>query len=230
MTLSTDLQAAEKRLQVVLTGHHIVLYVALAVALLAGVYLIESKLASLSEAKAEAAQTALAVEKDHSAQLAAAYATAQAQRDKENAQFLATIQQIQSQTKVQIVHDQQLPAPELGHRIEDLTGFKQGTVTLNSNQDLIVPLPLAQNIVARIDQGVADAQTVQQQAGVIANQTKTINDQTEIIQEDKIVLAKQIDTDAKVLNAEKAKARKSKLKYFGAGVVLGFIGRHLVGF
>jgi len=160
--------------------------------------------------------------------LAAAYATAQAQRDRENAQFLATIQQIQSQTKVQIVHDQQLPAPELGHRIEDLTGFKQGTVTLNSNQDLIVPLSLAQNIVARIDQGVADAQTVQQQAGVIANQTNTINDQTGIIQEDKKVLADQIVTDTKVLNAEKAKGRKGKLKWFGIGFVTGFIGREIL--
>jgi hypothetical protein len=229
-TDSLNVKAVESKVGVFLTSHHIVLYLALACALGFGVYEIEAKIASIQEARATAAEKALAVEKDHSAQLAAAFATNEAERQKENATFLQSIAQIQSQTKVQIIHDQQLPAPELGHRIETLTGFKQGTVTLDSSQDLIVPLPLGQEIVAKLDQGLADAQTVTQQAGVIKNQAGTITDQAGIIVEDKKVLAAQIDSDTKVLNAEKAKARKSKIKWFAAGAVFGFVGRQFVHF
>lgn len=221
MTISSDIQETEKRVGVWLSGHHLVLYALLVAASLGGVYLIESKLSSLAEAKAAAAEQALAVEKDHSAQLAAAYAANQAQRDKDNAQFLATIAQLQSQTKVQIIHDKALPPPELGHRIETITGFKEGTITLDPSQNLIVPLPLGQEIVARLDQGVADAETVVKQESIIKNQVATIADENAIIVEDKKVLTAQIDADKKELNAEKAKCRKSKWKWLGAGVGIG---------
>lgn len=225
MPIIDDIKQAESQLGIYVTKHHIVLYALLAVAGLFGVYAVESRIAAVAEAKAEAAQTALAVAKDEAAKREAIYQAAQAQREKENAQYLATIQQLQTQAKVQIIHDKALPAPELGHRIESITGFKQGSITLNPNEDLIVPLPLAQDIVGRLDQGLADAQTVVQQANLIKNQTSTITEQTQIIQQDKVVLAQQIDTDTKVLNAEKAKNRKSKLRWFGAGVIVGFIGR-----
>ena len=228
--MSTIIPTIEKKFTVFLTVHHVILYAVLAVALGFGIYAVESKLASVAEAKAQAAETALAVEKDHSAQLAATYAAAQVQRDKENAQFLATIAQLQAQTKVQIIHDKALPPTELGHRIETIAGFKEGTITLDSSQDLIVPLPLGQEIVARLDQALADSQTVTEQAGVIHNLQGTISDQQTIIAEDKKVLATQIDTDTKVLSAEKAKNRKSKIKWFAAGAVFGFVGRQFVHF
>jgi hypothetical protein len=230
MTISDDLKSAETRVGVFLTAHHIVLYIALAIALMTGVYLVESKLASIADAKAEAAQTALAVAKDEAAKREALYQAAEAQRKTERDAFLATIALIQSQVKVQIIHDKALPAPELGHRIETITGFKQGTITLNSTDELIVPLPLATDIVVRLDQGQADAQTVVKQEGVIKNQAATIVDQTGIIAEDKVVLTKQIKADADVLSAEKARSRKSKLKWFGAGAVFGFVGRQFVHF
>ena len=242
MTISDDIKSVEKQAGIWLGTHHIVLYALLAATLLTCVYLVESKLASVAEAKAEAAQTALAVEKDHSAQMLAtlkqaqdALAQAQAQRDKDNAASQVKIDTLITQLKIQIAKDRVLPAPELAHRIEAITGFKQNTITLDPLQNLIVPLPLGQEIAVRLDQGLADAEIVLQQAKVIINQTATIADQTGIItkqtgviEEDKKVLAAQIDTDAKVLKAEKAKARKSKLKWFGAGVVFGFIGRNLV--
>jgi hypothetical protein len=225
MTISNDVQGVEKSVGLYLSAHHVVLYVLLAGAALGGVYLVESKLSSLAEAKATAAEQALAVEKDHSAQLAAAYAANEAQRQKDNAAFIASIAQIQAQTKVQIIHDKVLPAPELGHRIETITGFKQDTITLTPNQDLIVPLPLGREIVTLLDQGVADAQTVVKQEGVIKNLTATVADENAIIVEDKKVLSATIKADAKVLSAEKAKGRKSKLKWFFAGLVTGFLGR-----
>src|ERR1700676_1510068 len=214
-TTPTELQNIETKAGIWITAHHAVLYILLGVALLSGVYLFESKYASIETVKANAAEQALAVEKDHSAQLASLYAQNQAQRDKDNAQFLLTISQTQSQARVQIIHDKALPAPDLGHRIETITGFKQGTITLDASQDLIVPLPLPVDILPRLDQGMADAQTVVQQVGIIKNQGATIADQTAIIAEDKKVLTAQIDTDAKVLKAEKASARKGKLKWFG---------------
>jgi hypothetical protein len=228
MTTPTELQNIETKAGVWITAHHAVLYIALGIALLSGVYLFESKYASIETAKANAAEQALAVEKDHSVQLASLYAANQAQRDKDNAAFLLTIAQTQSQAKVQIIHDKALPAPDLGHRIETITGFKQGTITLDATQDLIVPLPLATDIVVRLDQGLADAQTVVQQNGIIKNLNGTIADQTAIIAEDKKVLTAQIDTDAKMLKAEKANARKGKLKWFGIGFVAGFISREAI--
>jgi hypothetical protein len=222
MPTSPEIQAVEKKFGVWITGHHMVLYTLLAGALAFGVYEVEAKIADLATARAEASQQALAVEKDHSDQLLKTFQEAQAQRDKENAAYLQTITQIRAQTQVQIVHDRALPAPELGNRIESLTGFKQGSITLNPSQDLIVPLPVAREIVVRLDQGAADAQTVVQQAGVIANQIKTINDQTGIIAEDKIVLVKQIKADGDELKKVKADARKSMWKHIGIGIGIGF--------
>ena len=221
MTISSEVQEVEKKFGVWVTGHHIVLYALLAGALAFGVYAVEAKIAEVATARAEASQQALVVEKDHSAQLVKAFQEAQAERDKENAAYLATIAQIRSQAQVQIVHDRALPAPETGNRIESLTGFKQGSITLNSSEDLIVPLPIAHEIVARLDQGAADAQTVVQQAGVIVNQTKTINDQTGIIAEDKNVLTKQIKADGDELKKVKDDARKSMWKHIGIGVGIG---------
>ena len=228
MTVPTEIKAIEGKAVVFLTAHHIVLYVALASALGFGIYEIEGKVASIQEARATAAEQALAVEKDHSSQLAAAYAANEIERQKENATFLASIAQIQSQTKVQIVHDQALPAPDLGHRIETLTGFKQNTITLDASQDLIVPLPLGQEIVAKLDQGLADSQTVVQQAGVIKNQAGTIADQAGIIKQDAVVLAGQIKIYGEVLKAAKDECRKSKSKWFVIGLTLGFLGRSAI--
>jgi hypothetical protein len=229
MTISNDIQGVEKRIGVYLSAHHIVLYVLLAGAALTGVYLVESKLSSLADAKAAAAEQALAVEKDHSAQLAAAFAANEAQRQKDNAAFIASITQIQSQVKTQVVIDRTLPVKDTGHRIEDLTGFKQGSVIFDSSDNLIVPLPLGREIVARLDQGIADAQTVVKQESVIKNLTATVADENAIIVEDKEVLAATIDADAKVLNAEKAKNRKSKLKIAVLAYAAGWLSRKLVG-
>lgn len=230
MTITTNIQSAEKKVGVFLTAHHVILYVVLFAALGFGIYAVQSKVASLAEAKAQASATALAVEKDHAAQLLAAYTLNETQRDKERAEYLATIAQLQEQTKIQIIHDKSLPAPALGQRLEDLTGFKRGTVTVNQNDDLIVPLPLGQEVVARLDQALADAQTLTKQDGVIKSQTATIADQQGIITEDKNVLAKQIEADKKELTTVKAEARKSKIKWFAAGAVFGFIGRQFVHF
>ncbi len=230
MTILDEIQAAEKKVGVLLTAHHIVLYLVLAAALAFGIYAIESKVASLQEARAQAAETALAVEKDRSAQLAAVYAANEAQRQAERAQALIAVTQIQSQAKVQIIQDKTLPVKDAGHRIEDLTGFKQGTVLFDTSDNLIVPLPLGREIVVRLDQEAADAKTVIAQESVIKSQASTITDQAGIIAEDKVVLTKQIKADGEELKKAKDDARKRKLKWFGAGVVAGFVGRQFVHF
>ena len=222
-TSVTPIQSIEKKAGVFLTTHHIILYLALAVAIGVGIYFIESKYAALQEARAQAAEQALAIEKDHSAQLTAQYAADETKRQQELLQIYNTIAQIKSQTKVQIVHDQAAPAPEVGHRIETITGFQQGTITLTPTDDLIVPLPVAHDIVALLDQGDSDAKVVKQQQTVIDTQTATITQQTAIIAEDKKVLATTIVADAKELSAAKASARTGKLKWFGIGYVSGFV-------
>ena len=224
-TPAQPLQSLEKKAGVFLTTHHIVLYLVLAVVIGIGIYFVESKYAAVQEARAQAAEQALAVEKDHSAQLTQQYNENEAKRQQELLQIYATIAQIKSQTKVQIVHDQAAPAPEVGHRIETITGFQQGTITLSPTDELIVPLPLAHSIVGLLDQGEADAKIVKQQQGVIDTQKGTITDQAAIIIEDKKVLTATIVADKKELDAEKANARKGKLKWFGIGYVAGLATR-----
>lgn len=214
-------KAEETKIGVFLTAHHLILYCVLALFISLGVYLVESKIAAVETARADSAVQALAVEKDHVAQLQKAYEAAEAERVKQNETFLAAIQQAQSQAKVQIVHDRALSPPDLGHRIETITGFKQGTITLDATQDLVVPLPLGQEIVARLDQGAADAVTVVNQSNIIANNQKTISDQSDLLAQDKMILGDQIKTDGEVLSAEKAKNRKSMWKHIGIGVGIG---------
>ena len=229
-TPATPIQSLETKAGVFLTAHHVVLYAALAIVIGIGIYFVESKYAALQEARAQAAEQALAVEKDHNAQLVKQFTDNEAKRQLELQQIYQTIAQIQTQTKVQIIHDKTAPAPEVGHRIETITGVPQGTITLNPQDDLIVPLPLARDIVVKLDQGEADAKVVVQQAKVIETQKGTISDQTAIIAEDKKVLVATIDADKKELNAEKANARKGKLKWFGIGFVAGFVTRGFAGF
>jgi len=228
-TSTPEIQATEKRAGVFLTAHHVVLYVALAIAIGLGVYFVESKYADLQEARATAAEQALAVEKDHAAQLVSQFNTNEAKRQQEITQIYQTIAQIKSQAQVQIIHDKAAPAPEVGHRIETITGFQQGTIILTPKDELVVPLPVAHDIVARLDQGEADAKLVTQQSSIINTQVQTITEQGLIIDEDKRVLAATIDADKKTLNAEKAKARKSKLKWFAIGFVSGFVARGFTG-
>jgi len=229
MAADSTIQTMEKKAGVFLTAHHIVLYVALAIAIGLGVYFVESKYADLQEARATAAEQALAVEKDHAAQLVSQFNTNEAKRQQEITQIYQTIAQIKSQAQVQIIHDKAAPAPEVGHRIETITGFQQGTIILTPKDELVVPLPVAHDIVARLDQGEADAKLVTQQSSIINTQVQTITEQGLIIDEDKRVLAATIDADKKTLNAEKAKARKSKLKWFAIGFVSGFVARGFTG-
>src|SRR6202790_5718243 len=120
-TTPTELQNIETKAGLFITAHHAVLYILLGVALLSGVYLFESKYAAIETARATQAEQALATEKDHSAQLANIFAANQAQRDKDNAAFLLTISQAQSQAKVNVIHATAVPAPAASHRIETLS-------------------------------------------------------------------------------------------------------------
>lgn len=227
-TVTSDIKSAESKIGVFLTAHHIVLYVLLGLAIGAGIYLFESKAANRAGAKADAAIAALAAEKDHSAQLVALYTASEAAREQDRAQLTAAVARIQTQSKVQIVHDQALPAPQLSQRIDDLTNSKAGTATVDSSQNVVVPPVEAHELVTQVDQGAADAATVVKDEVIISSQTATIAGQSQIIDNDKVVLAKQIDTDTKVLKAAKAVSRKSKFKWFLIGVVTGFTAREII--
>lgn len=218
----------ETRIGTWVSAHHIVLYVLLMLAILGGVYAVEAKRAEVAEAKTEAAQQALVVEKDHGKQLADLYAQNEAQREKDIAQYKTDLASIKSQSQIQIVHDKALPAPQLGQRIESITGFKAGTITLDAAQDLVVPQTVAQDIVGKLDEGIADAATVDKLQDINDLLSKTIADQTIIIAQDKIILTGQIKADGDALSGCQTKATKGKLKWFGIGFVAGFISREVI--
>lgn len=220
--MPTELQTIESKAGVWITAHHGILYLLLAVAIFFGVYQFEASRADIARTEADAAKTALAVEKDHSKQLSDVYAANEIERQKSIAQAQAAIADAKTKTQVQIVHDKALPAPELGHRIESITGFKQGTITLDPQDDLILPIALARDIVVRLDVAAQLETTVSQQQVIITQQAGKITDQANIIAEDKVVLAEQIKTDGKVLSKAKWDGRKGKLKWFGIGYVAGF--------
>jgi hypothetical protein len=59
----------------------------------------------------------------------------------------------------------------------------------------------------------------------LANETQSLQLEEEFHTSDVKALQAQIDTDKVELKAEKALARRSKLRWFAAGVVVGFVGR-----
>lgn len=130
--------------------------------------------------------------------------------------------------------DSTLPPTELAARlatlagvpVTDVTAQAGNTVQLSQSASVTVTeklelIPVQQADIADLQSEIANDQKV------IVGQDTDLKLKAQIIVQDGVVLKAQIDADQKELKAVKAAARKSKVKWFVAGYVAGFLTRVL---
>ena len=196
---------------------HIILYVCLAGALLGGTYLITDR-------QAEHARTQLAVAQAQLVQTQAANNTFQSQVAQQLAQLQAQNADLAKALQARQTVEIKLPAQNATLSASQVAqGLGQGATA--SGDTIVLPLPLGQ--IALTDmQLVPMLQTDKAQLSTeLANETQSLQLEKEAHTSDVKALNAQIDVDKVELKAVKAEARKSKFKWFAAGVIVGFVGR-----
>lgn len=193
------------------------------------------------------AQQTLAVQK--SKDDAAAAATAQDVKQyqvlvqnlsQQNAQLAAAATNRTVVLQQQQETDKTLPMPDLGDRWTQLAGLKQGDLTATTAGITVTPAG-ALDTVQELEQvpvlkaNLADAQTqITNGQAELAKANTVVTDQAKQIDGLNTELVDQKSADDKTLAAEKASARKGKLRSFfygvgvGAGVVLGEVIHHVL--
>ena len=218
--------------------HHerLILAAMLAGVLVFGTMKVESVLANKADAKVAVLQQQVADDKDknaalalQSSQTASQYQSMVDALSKQNASLAASVAQRQAGLAQQQQHDQTLPPSELAKRWEELIGGTDvqattGGYSISSvdglktvtalesipvlTADLADETKIAQNTAAEL--GKADSLVA-----VLGTQIGGL--QTQIVDADKEHKAE--------IKAVRAEARKSKFKWFLAGLTLGFLGR-----
>jgi hypothetical protein len=150
------------------------------------------------------------------------------------AQLATTIAQRDKDTAAAVQKDTTLSASEAAQKIAQQTNAQAGEVTAQG--DIIqLDLPVARTIASIADQLPAvKADLADTQKQLTSETTIATNLQTDVTQQQQLIDAMKIqsqdaDKACKTQIADiKAKARKSKLKWFLGGFVLGIIGGHYI--
>lgn len=241
-------QDVEKKLGVFFTAHHLVLYALLILSFVGCVYLVESKVAALETAKAEAAtrvaeqakQDAVSAAKQNQdfqakveqeiAQLQAANQALSAANNKLTAAIVAESNALASQQK----KDQSMTPTEQSTRWQQLVPKAS-----------VQPTPTGFSIdaagglatIEQLEQVPVQAEQIDQLRTQLTNDNQTVLNLNTELTDERNSHASDIKTDQMALKAnqdqtlaaqadlkaEKAKARKGKLKWFGIGYVAGFL-------
>jgi hypothetical protein len=224
-------------------AHHLILVGILVGVLFAGVYGVENLIEKHDEKKAQQANVALQVVveqvkklEEHQATNDAAVAQREAARDALIQSLVATIARRDATLDQQIKKNATLTAQQAAARITDQYKAQPGEVVA-SGDTVIVDLPLARSFVNTFDQlTVCTANYSDVQKQLSAEQARTQDLKTQVADRDATIIGKNTELDKQKIKYEaditllKAQARKSKLKWFGAGVVVGFVGRQFVKF
>lgn len=220
-----------------LDKHHLTLYVAAIVLALGLIYAIESRIASRAEQKYEDLKT-LADQKDSSnAQFQKQIADQMAQLAMQNTQLQAANQQqtvlvssLISQLQANKKKDATLAPNDLASRIQTLA--PGGSITVvgtayQMDQSEAVSVAQALEEPAILKQELASDQTViTNDVAIIANDAKVLDSEKQSHTSDVTAIQAKLDAANQEITVVKAQARKSKFKWFIAGVVTGFtLGR-----
>jgi hypothetical protein len=220
-----------------LDKHHIILYGVAILFALGLTYAIESKVADKADQKYQDLKT-LSDQKDATnaqfqkqitdqiTQLAMQNSQLQA----ENVQQNALVSNLLAQLKANKTKDATLPPTDLATRIQTLA--PGGSITVISDG-----YHLDQAEAVAITQGLEEAPILQQQYDadqkvidndtiIIENDAKALNAEKQSHKSDVDAIQAKLDTANQEIKTVKADARKSKFKWFIAGVVTGFtLGR-----
>jgi len=224
-----------------LDKHHIILYIAAFAFALVGVYLIEARVADKAESQVQAAKEQAAViaqqNKDFQQQVAQQVqqlVLQNAQLQQANQALAAQIAQTNALLAEQKHKDSTLPPNQLAERIVTLA--PGGSIKVVPDGYLIdqpEAVAIAQTLeeVPALTKNVGDLQKENSNLSTeLANDSKTLDLEKQSHASDTNSLNSVITADKAELKAVKAECRKSKLKWFGIGVVVGFVGRHFTGF
>lgn len=222
--------------------HHLLL-VGLAVVLIAGaVYGVESISANRAKANDEKWQAILNSQIGQTELLKTQLAQNETKWAAVNAQLLATNQQLtvaisarDRQLSDQLKKNATLTAAEAAQRLEQQTGAKPGEIQ-TSGDTVVLNLPIARHLADSLDILVATQATLSDTKTQLANQIRVAENLTSNVAQQKDVikgLETVIEDQKKACEAQvkdvKAQARKSRFKTFFIGVIVGFIGRTVIG-
>jgi hypothetical protein len=170
------------------------------------------------------AEQTLAEQTQTDAQLAAQNAALLAQEAAANAALAKAATVRDAQTKTQQTVDQTLPLPALGQRWELLLNLQPSDIVPTNDGSLTVSSEAAHTTVAALETIPTSQADLAGDATVIANDQKVETAQTtQIAGLDKQITDADVACKAQVAT-EKAKARRSKFRWFKIGVGVGFVG------
>jgi len=215
-------------------AHHLILVGVLIGVLFLGVWEVESLIEKHDEKKAQQANIALQVVVDqvkkleeHQATNDAAVAQREAARDALIQSLVATIARRDASLDQQIKKNATLTAQQAAARLSEQYKAQPGEIVASGNT-VVADLPLARSFVNTYDQLVAcSANYSDTQKQLTAEQARTADLKTQVVDRDATItgkneeLVKQKGSYEAEIKVIKAKARKSKLKWYGAGVVTG---------
>ncbi len=224
-----------------LDKHHVIPYVAAILLALVGVYLIEARVADHAQSQADAAEAKAQIIADQNqkfqqqvAQQVQQLVVQNSQLQQANQALSAEIAQTNALLAAQKTKDAKLPPDQLAARIVTLA--PGGTIVVNTNGyevDQVEAVSIVQTLeeVPALTKNVQDLQKENSNlTTVIANDVKSSDLEKQSHASDVTSLNATIAADKAEITAVKAQCRKSKLKWFGIGVVVGFVGRHFTGF
>jgi hypothetical protein len=208
----------------VLDTKHFIGY-GLAIVLALGlVYTIESKVADKAQSRADLAEAKAELISKQNADFQAQVSSQLAQLQAENASLAKALTAREQVEKLLPTKNGSLTATQVSSAISQALNAKQGEVSA-SGDTITVDLPLGQEITTAL-QLVPLLQTDKTQLQTeLANETKALDLEKQSHASDVNALNVQISADKVELKAVKAQARRSKLRWFAAGVVVGFLGR-----
>jgi hypothetical protein len=144
-----------------------------------------------------------------------------------NQKLAATIAARDVAVAAQVKQDASLTAQETATKLGGTTNGEDIELPLGTGRGLAVSL----DTLAGTQADLADTKTR------LSNETTlAANLQFDITEKDKFIAAMKVqnDNESKACKAEvadiKAQARRSKLRWLGVGIIIGFIGAHLAGF
>lgn len=212
---------------------HLILLAIVVILVFAGIFGVESLIARHDDAAAaKYSQIAADTAKQNAAILAQVQAANTALLNT-NQQLASQNQQFASALATRQIQEVQIPKQTASLTAMQIAVELQGTA---NGDNVSLTLPVAQNVLASVrlvpllQKDKTDLQSAFDNQVQIANNNEKLfeNERQALVSEQGSHKADN-EANAKQITKLKADARKSKLKWFGIGVIVGFIGRGFLG-
>ena len=204
--------------------HHIILLVIVVGLAFGGIYGVESLVARHDAANASQMTLILKQQQQQTASLEANWQAVETQLVAQNAQLTQDIATSNQRLAVQIQKNATLTATQAAEQIASTT---QGTASASGNNVVLDLLTARKVSDALITLPVVQTELIDTTKQLTNTQTMLTNSQADVAQQ-KLLVTDEIQSCKAQVALVKSQARKSKLKWFGAGVVVGFIGKRLL--